>query len=370
MKLVLGISLMSGVALVILYAILMGVMVSGWRNSAYEIWSITSIQTRDTMMEVVNATLDFVQFAARSVPQMDQALGNKMIGDSGYDPTQLLRNFAAFNELSGYRFGSFGFLMHAKPSLPSNAKVSWQIASGFGCPTYMYAFSDNSINPAFYGYCGQSNGTVDFSQRAYTGFDWGLKPQEQELLDGTLGSPGVFLLVFDLLGAFTLTYELIYDSYAVTFAELDLTTLSNHISSQIEIFNNKSVAYIYETNSGALIASNVPGSLFDENNTRYTIDTVPVVPIRETAKGTNAAWLTVSTRRTEPGLNWTIVVGVQESYVYNNMNTRIIIASCAGLGVLIFLVITLWISIYCCVNKPLNAKRNNEPIPYTIFGDI
>lgn len=379
MKLALGISLLSGAALVILYAILIGVLVSGWKNSAYQLWGVASVQTRDTMMEVVNATLDFVQFAARSVPQMDAALGSKAIGDSGYDPAQLLRNFAAFNELSGYKFGSIGFLMHAKPPRPMNAKVSWQIANGFGCPTYMYAYSDNSINPAFYGYCGQANGTVDFGRRVYTGVDWGLKPEEQQLLssDGSSKLEGVFLPVFDLLGAFTLTYEVAYGAtgpYAVTFAELDLTTFSNHISSQIDLFSNRSVAYIYETVSGAMIASNVPNTLFNtENNTRYTIRNVPSAAIKDTASslgGGGSAWLVVSTQRAEPGLNWTIVVAVQEPYVYGNMNTSIIIASCASLGVLIFLVTVLWISIHCCVNKQLTAKKAGEPIPYTPFDEV
>lgn len=375
MKLALGVSLLSGAALVILYGIIMGIMVSGWKNSANEIASVASIQTRDTIMEVVNATLDFVMFAARSVPQLDQTLGNKMVPNSNYDPTHLLRSFVAFNELSGYKFGSFGFLMRANPPRPplgNNAKVSWQIASGFGCPTYMYAFSDNSINPAFYGYCGQANGTVDFSRRAYTGADWGLKPLEQQLLDGTM--VGAFLPVFDLLGAFTLTYEMIYDSYAVTFAELDLNTLSNHISSQVDLFNNRSVSYIYETTTGALIACNIPNTLFDGNNTRYTINNVPNNAIRETAPTSNFrntnSWFIVSTTRTEPGLNWTIVVAVRDSYIYGNMNNSIIIASCASLGVLLFLVIVLWISIYCCVNRPLSAKKAGEPLPYTLFDEV
>lgn len=368
MKLALGISLISAFALVLLYSILVGLMVSGWKSSADQLWNVAAAQTRDTMMEVVNATLDFVEFTARSVPQLDAWVQGPK--NTLHDPTHLLRAYAAFNEQSIHRFSSFGFLMHANASRPAEAKVSWQIASGFGCPTYMYAFSDNSINPAFYGYCGVADGSVDFSTRTYTGSDWGLKPQEQGLL--AFGEP-LFLPIFDLFGAFTLTFEQrIFDETnqpVATFAELDLTRLSNHISTNIDLLNGKALAYIYESATGALIAYNaVNATLFDPvNGTRYTLQTVP----NQTLRQAESSWLVTKTQATRNGLNWTVAVAVPPEEVYGNMNRNIIIASCASLGVLIFLVLVLWISIHCCVKRQLEAKKRGDPtIPYSVFDEV
>lgn len=364
MKLALGVSLMGATALVVLYGIIMGIMVSGWRNSANQLWDLTAVQTRDTMMEVVNATLDFVQFAARTVPQTDAWVDGPQ--NTPHDPTNLLRSFAAFNEHSGYRLSSFGFLKRANSSHPPTAKVSWQIASGFGCPGYMYAFSDNEINPAFYGYCGKSDGTVDFTTRAYTGTDWGFKPQEQALLAaGTFTE--TFLPIFDLLGAFTVTYELTYKGATVLFAELDLNRLSNHISTQIDLLNGKALAYIYESATGALVAVNTPNTtaLFNPvNGTRYTIQTLA-------SEMNSGNWLITRTLHVRPGLNWTVAVAVESQEIYGNMNQSIIVASCASLGVLIALVLILWISIHCCVKRQLDAKKMGDPsIPYSVFDEV
>lgn len=374
MKLVLAVSLLTTLGMVSLYGILMGVMISGWKKSAGELWNVAAIQTRDSMMEVVNSTLEFVQFAAKSVPQLEPFLGEMKIGDSGFNPAYLLRSFAAFQEKSGYSFGSFGFLMRANSSLPEGSKVSWQIANGFGCPKYMYAYSDNSINPKFYGYCGLSNGTVDFSNRAYTGNDWGLKPQEIGLLDGTIPSKGIFLPIFDLLGAFTLTYELAYPSdrnpaYAVTFAELDLTTLSNHISNQTNLLNNKAIAYIYESSSGFMIASNIPSTLFAANGTRYTVSNNPSIPIKMTYQGKESGWLSIITERSENGLNWTIVVAVEESEIYGNLNASILAASLISLAVLIVLTVLLCVGIHMCVTKQLYQKKEGKEISYSIIDE-
>jgi hypothetical protein len=372
MKLALGVSLIGAFSLIALYAILIGIMVSGWQNSSSQLWSVASDQTIDTMMEVVNSTLDFVEFTARSVPQFDAWAEQGRKDQTPHDPTNLLRAYAAFNEKSIHRLSSFGFLMRANASRPSGAKVSWQIASGFGCLRYMYAFSNNDINPAFYGYCGVSNGSVDFSNRAYTGSDWGLKPQEVLLLDTAAAVDGIFLPIFDLLGAFTLTYEQRIVDEAnqpiVTFAELDLTRLSNHISQNIDLLNGRALAYIYESTTQALVAYNtLNATLFDPvNGTRYTIEM-----LRRRHQLESSSWIATSTQVVRPGLNWTVVVAVPSEDIYGNMNQSIVIASCISLGVLIVLVGVYWISIHFCVRRQLEAKkRGDSPIPYSVFDEV
>lgn len=380
MKLALGICLLSGASLVVLYGILVGVMVPKWQASVGQLWNVAAVQTRDGMMEVVNATLQFIQFTARAVPRFDHRSSSTANASAAmpYDPSMLLQSFAALNELSGYRLGSMGFLMRAAPapSRPPNAKVSWQVANGFGCPTYMYAFSDNTINPQFLGYCGLASGTVNQTVPAYVGTDWGLKPLEVALLDGTLGTTGTFLPIFDLLGSFTLTYESAYKDAltgqsAVSFGEVDLTRLSDHITSQVSLLNGRGIAFIYETASGAMIASTVNGTIFDANHTRYTIFNVTNQSMQDTADGQDNAWLITLTRRTEPGLNWTVVVAARDSDIKGNINDAIVIASVAGLCVLLALVLITWIGIHCCVTRQLRAKREGSvSIPYTIFDDI
>jgi len=372
MKLVLGVCLLSGLALVVLYGILMGVMVTGWQNSVNELWGVAAVETRDLMIQVVNQTLAFIQFAAHSVPQFTPITQN----NSAYNPSALLRSFAAFNEMSGYHFGSMGFLMHAAPPHPSTAKVSWPVATGFGCPTDMYAYSDDLVNPNFYGYCGQSDGTWNLTNPpAYVGSDWGLKPQEIALLDSPQGS-GLFLPVFDLLGAFTLTYESVFvmppSGKALTFAELDLTLLSNYIASQIHLLQGRGLAYIYESQTGAMIASTINDTLFmASNHSRYTIYNSPSEAIRLTADGQDDAWLVLFAQRTEPGLNWTMIVAARESDIKGNIDKGIVVASVSGLCVLIVLVALSWLGIYCCVTRQLTAKRQGDvSIPYTVFDEI
>jgi len=337
--------------MVVLYGILVGVMVPGWKRSTGEMWDRAASQALDTMMEVVNATLDFVEFAARSVSQFDPSLGAQ--------PSYLIRSLAAFNEQSGYRMGSFGFLAHANASHPPNAKVSWQAASGFGCPTYMYALCDDAMYPTFLGYCADSNGTVDMSRRAYQGTDWGLKPLEHQLLEGTLQA--TYLPIFDLLGAFTLTHEVVAPlpgPKMVTFAELDLTRLSNHIASQITLLNGRGMAYLYETQSGLLIASNT--FLGPVNGTRYNVTQMNL-----------GGWIVTQTQVKRVGLDWTAVVAVPQGDIYGPMEHAIVVASCSSLGVLAALVIILWVSIHCCVKRQLEAKRRGDTsIPYTVFDEV
>lgn len=377
MKLALGVSLLSGASLVLLYGIVVGVMVPKWQSSVEQLWDVAAGQTYDTMMEVVNSTLSFIQFAARTVPYVNARLPLNETG--GYDPGALFHIFKAFDRESGYRFGSMGFLKRAAPGpgrLP-NAKISWQIAKDFRCPLpdYMYAFSDNTINPSFLGYCSLGGEPVNFTTApAYTGSDWGLKPNEVGLLDGTLGPnwTGAFLPIFDLFGAFTLTYEAAWpENAAVTFAELDLSLFSNHIATSVKLLGGKGIAFIYESGSGAMIASTINVTIFDHEHNRYTIENVTDQRIRDTADGQDTEWLITLTRRIEPGLNWTIVVAARDSDIKGNIRDGVIIASLASLGVLVGIIILSWVGIYFCVARQVYALRESRSdIPYSVFDEV
>jgi hypothetical protein len=340
MKLALGISLMSASALIVLYGILMGVMVSGWKASAGELGMAVAIQTQETVLEVVNATLDFIEFAARAVPHFQYT----------HDPATLMRSFAAFNEQSGYTLSSFGTAKHANASHPPGSKVSWEVAVGYGCTQYAYAFSNNQINPAFFGYCGDSNGTIDFGQRAYSDVAWKLSSREEALLNGTLAA--TFLRASE-----SLSYLFLWPQAEpkITFATMGLTQLSHHITSKAQL--QLSRVYVYETETGALVVTNDPTT-----GAPNTIHNSSIVL---------SGRIVTKTRQRRPGLDWTVLVAVSDGQVYGNIEHSIVVASCAGLGVLAALVLILWISIYFCVNRQLEAKNRGEvEIPYTVFDDL
>lgn len=87
----------------------------------------------------------------------------------------------------------------------------------------------------------------------------------------------------------------------------------------------------------------------------------------------NSGWLFATIERTviNGNGNGTVIIAIPSTDFYGNIEHGVVVASCAGLGVLLFLVIVLWTAIHCCVNLQLEAKRKNEvSIPYTIFDEV
>lgn len=65
-----------------------------------------------------------------------------------------------------------------------------------------------------------------------------------------------------------------------------------------------------------------------------------------------------------------VVIAIPSSDLYGSIEHGVVVASCACLVVLAFLVAVLWASIHCCINRPLDAKkRGDSSIPYTIFDE-
>ena len=118
----------------------------------------------------------------------------------------------------------------------------------------------------------------------------------------------------------------------------------NSVASLFNQMDQKVFTSIYDTKSGVLVASNLPNS--------------------------SNGWITTNMSNIHPNLNWTIVVAIRTSDTYGDMEHSIVVASCAGLGVLVFLVLVLWLSIHFCVSRPIYAKkRGDTDIPYTIFEE-
>ena len=318
MKLALGISIMCASALIVLYSILIGVLVSGWKTSTNDLWVLSASQTMDTTIQVINSTLNFVEYAAKSVSRFNEHV-----------PIDMLRAFSTMKDQTP-KLTSYGFLMYANASHPLKSKLEWQITYDAKCSDYMYLFSNNSINPAFYGYCAQANGTVEYDRLVYSGVDWGLTPLDEALLNGTLSETYV-------LENSTLTYKTTKNNNPnmepiVFFSSFDLTQLVL-----------PGISYIYDTTDNRLIWSSK----------------------------TKNGYIVKRTRFVRPGLDWTIAVSIKDIDVYGNMEHSVVVASCASLGVLASLVLILWVSIHYCVNRQLLAKQKGDhTIPYTMFDEL
>lgn len=407
MKLWVLLSLCAGISIAISSSIILAIMVTGWMDSSVNIWQVASIQTQNDIVQVLRETLNFLKFASTSPPYIDQQLFNDSMPASNYDPSQLARMFTAYDTQSSFTFSSFGMLISSVGRVVNNTnpngKLSWQIAKGFGCADYIYAFSDASLNPVFIGYCAFQNGTVDYQTLTYSGFDWGLKPEEAQILAGTLSY--TFLPIFNLLGEFTLTHEIGYPQvtpvingipmprYAVTFAEMNLQTFSSYVTNDVTVLNGKGYAYVVETNTGAMIASSIANSVIDVNGTRLFAQNSAVIAISQTFNATiltpittttttfiftiaattppvdgsqsiNAVnslvgpWRVTTSRYVDQGLDWTVYVVVLDSDLYGNMNYRIMVAALISMAVIIISIVAVILIISCILNRSVKSIVN------------
>ena len=364
MKLWLILSICAGTLIAICSCIIIAIMVTGWQQNVKDTWNIASTQTTNNILQVLNQNLNFLKFASTSPPFIEPLLANQNMPFSNYDASRLTRMFNAYDGESGFNFGSFGMLLRANNY--SNAKLSWQIAKGFGCPDYIYAFSDASINPSFYGYCAYQNGTIDTSKLAYNGFDWGLKPEEVQILDGTI--PYTFLPIFNLLGQFTLTFEtsssLSFPKYAVTFAEISLNSFTDFVANNVSLSLN-SYVYVVETVSGDMIASNIQNTVIDSDGKRLNARKSLSGIIQETFEQiSNNKWIISTNNYKDIGIDWTIYVVALESSIYGNMTYRIMVTSLISMAIIIISIAIIVIIMRVFVQKSINklvARAKGEP---------
>lgn len=272
-----------------------GIMYSWWRQTAVNAWNKEANSTQQAVMRVLQENLDFVRFAASSVA---------IFNPTGAVPAELVRMFRAYDDASPYTIGSIGMLQRAPNT--TTGKYSWQLALGFGCPRYIYAYADATTPyPTFLGHCTLGE-AVNWTDSAYVGSDWGLKPEEIKLTSGTL--PYTFLPIFNLLDQFTLTYETALNG-TVSFAELNLATFSSYVANNVT-----ANVYVYETtgSGGPLIAASKVEVVV--NGTRALAATLPGY------NGTTSSnWHTVATRYQDTGLDWTIVTYKSDWDVYSDL---------------------------------------------------
>lgn len=321
------------------------------------LWIQSSSQVTQNVKLSIDTHLNAVMFAAQFVPLGDIVLSNR-----------LLHYFSHHDQYSGYRYSSMGVLTLAANT--TDGKWSWQVANyPQACPSepyYGYFYSDDSIHPAFYGYCAFSNlSTVDWSTRTYSGYDWGLfKPTEVQLVvDETLDES--FKPIFDLLNNPTLTYEVVRpplfsqqqqqlpetSGRYVTFAELQLRSLSDFIKQNISVWNGQGAVYIAETQSHQVIAPTTQQSL------------VSIL----------SQWSFVTSLRIQrTGLDWTIYVGVPD--IYADMYYKIAVAAVICTFIVIILSVLSMLITHFWISKPLQQRMKKNPVDekttFTPFSDF
>lgn len=359
MKLWAGFSIWTTIAICICTGISIGVLVSGWKASAITMWTATASQIERNVKQTIEEHLSRVQFAANFVPISTAS--------------DLLDYYGSYDISSGYRFGSMGYLTRGNSS--SNAKLSWQIAKYFVCPIYGYFYSNATINPNFYGYCANQT-QIDYSIQSYSGFDWGLKPEEVSLIDGTLQS--TFLPIFNLLGQFTLTYETRRISNGIpyaSFAELDLGTFTSYVASNVSVFNGKGYAYVVETDNGQMIASTIPQTV-TFNETRLTAPQSPSSIIRDTYKSSDdSTWLISTFDSSRTGFEWTTYVVIERSKVYGDLYYSVMIAAIICMCVALIVIGLTFLGVWLWITKPVRTivkrlKGEHLDHAYTPISDF
>lgn len=311
----------------IVFGATVGILVTSWRSNIHNLWFKISTEQTENVALVIDSHLNIVDFASRFVPFNG--------------PESILDYYVSYDRHSGYHFSSMGTLTRATNT--TNGKYSWQIARyEAACPIYGYFYSDQTIYDDFYGYCCNTT-TIDYSNITYRGKDWGLKPEEAQLVDGIIEE--TYLPIFNLLGNPTLTHEWRRENGYVSFAELDLETLSEFLKQNI----TTGVVLIVDNNLGEVIASSseIIKSPYQIQNDNWSI-------------------LSLSIKRT--GLSWTIYAGVEN--IYQDVNYRLGVA--CGIALVIMVIISVFTILwtYCWITKPIQRLKNQADYAFTPISDF
>jgi hypothetical protein len=364
-------ALLSGLSLLIVSGILIGVLYSSSASQIDDMVNKLSAEVQDNIDSKITDIIDELQLEAIAVRFNEPLVLSGNMPNSSYDPIILLRLMNTFYNLN---VESMGIIMKGPLGyLNGNSKISWELARNFGCPYYIYAFADESTYPNFDGYCAFENGTIS-TQSAYNGTDWGLKPEEAMLLDGQLNE--TFLPIFSLLGTFTLTYESIYyyDNvpYVLTFAEKSLAQLDQFMS-QLTV-GKSGLAYVIERKPGYLITSTIQNQTqnITFENGQMVISRVAAVQaqddmirraanflgnlsnfIGENQWTNNGLSITATQYGKINGLDWVIITVIpRDDFIGGIRGKSIGAAIGASITVLVIIVLTIAI-MFILISKPL-----------------
>jgi len=340
----------------------------------------------------VNQIVYELREAADAVADVEPLVTSCSMPISDYSPQPLVRLFNALSSPSR-PIGSLGIIQVA-PNSSNNGKVSWQVASGYGCQDYMYAYADPANYPTFTGYCYfASNATPVDTTPDYVGTDWGLKKEERELLVAPRTKAEVFLPVFPLLGYFTLTYERTVSCqgqsapYAAVFAEQSIAQLDTALRS-LTISNdpdNDRIAFILERSTGALVSAseaNLTQRLVQDGNNNLQVERVffqnatderikeiarSMEPYASNLENLYSAqswnqgrlWVTAVPYQNEAGLNWVLVVAVPQGSFLQTLANASAFSIGLSVGMILIGLLLTFLGVHFLISRPLNRLQKH-----------
>lgn len=306
--------------------------------------------------------------SAQSVYYSEPLISGCSMPNTGYDPERLVKLFNSLSTDPTRELSSIGIIRY--DSGTPDGKISWELASGFGCPEYIYGFDDPASYPAYLGYCTFTNSTVDWARVAYNGTDWGLKAQERYLLisNTTIGTV-IHLPIFALLDQLTLTVEqsvgCLGGVYGAVFAEQSLSQTDEALATMTtSSILPGAVAFIVELSSGYLVSSSIP------NQTQIPDPTSPGNALRVLANSTPspdiqtiyssyltgaqpADWWVLGENYISEDLQWVLVVGLPATGFVQAIRGISGLAIGVGLGIIVVMLVLAVLFTVFCVARPL-----------------
>lgn len=237
------------------------------REQVLVVYDAYAREMSDNMAGAVDSIVVGMRDASLTVDVFEPRLATCSAPPVNHTGEVLLRALTALPDPPGSASAwlSLGLMQRAsaalEPSANVTAKWSWQMALGFGCPEYIYAYIDAQTAPAFLGYCARltaSNALELSTALAYNGTDWGFTPLEREMLfDGKYNES--FVPVKALLGTLEFSYRRLVrcngKPYALVFASRSIAHLDAALAAQRA--DNDGLAFVIERVTGLLVAASV-----------------------------------------------------------------------------------------------------------------
>lgn len=366
-------------------AFTIGLLEWGSQNQVDHMYGGMVKDLHNGIISYVDQYFDGMKTVAKGVAKIEPLFRDfKMPTNGSYDPVPLIRFMSLLSD--NYRYESIGMML--KNNASATSKLSWQVARGFDCPEFIYAYSDESIYPSFQGHCAFDNETIS-APLAYQGTDWGLKPEESLLIQGIKNE--TFLPVFVLLNVVTLTYSVNHRYsdgrvYGLTFAEKSLNIIDDYFRSLT--LENDGVAFIFERSSGLMITASVAGqtSVEDPSNQysgvrRLQVDQVPNPTISAAGKSildyyqsfSNVSdygniqlgdlLIRVNAYRAE-GIDWIVATAVLESEIFSAVRyfAQVALITDVLFMMLVVVIVGLVSLLIARHMRNIQKKLNNTPV--------
>jgi hypothetical protein len=126
-----------------------------------------------------------------------------------------------------------------------------------------------------------------------------------------------------------------------------------------------------------LVGVMVPGWKASSNNLLTVLSTKAIAHVSSSNNTltipAKPGWFltTVENVQSTSGRNLTLVIAIPDSDFHGNIEHGVVVSACAGLGVLVFLVLALSLCIHFCVSRQLAAKKTGDTsFPYTVFDEL